>query len=693
MATFVDKLLIAIGVDPKEFINGTRRIDGAVDHTDAKIKELQHHAADSVKHMIMGLAAPLLATFSVGKVIQGYISDVAQVAEQTGAYSKKAEEARLKQAMLQRVTKEDIELYKRGREALVKFQIATADFGAALMRTAMPALKWLLDKLNGFTDWFSHNQSNIIRFLQVLASVITVALIPSVVKFTAALLKNPLAWVVMGIAALAIAIDDLIVYLQGGRSEFDAFWKWLGFTKGDTETLAKAMTWLKTSGMELAKGVAKVTAAFIGMKAVFSVIGMLQKAWQVFSLVVLANPIVAALSLVAVAAYMLYTRWDAVCEGAEALWEDLGDFMSSWGRGIKDGVMALGSDIADFFADFGQGIARDLRRIADFFSRAWDGIVNGASHVIGRIADVFSGIAHAVVNELRGIRDGAVAVFDSIADFASSTWQGMKDGASALVDDAASALGTLWQGMKDGAGAAVDSVHGAFDGVGSWFNTRWTEMREGASAVFDSLKTFASGAWSGIKGGASTLVDDIENVFNGLTSWFSNLWEKITGVFGSALDGIKSGLGSVADFLGIGGGDSKKQGNAGLSPEQFEKQKTEILKNRQAREAQGTQPIARASAAPVSRPVPITVQIQQAKMAVTPMALGMGRAQAVRAPAVNSSTVSNVRNSSTSSTVNDNRRQEVNITVNGNADSRTAQQIGTNVTDVFKSGAMSPVAG
>lgn len=602
MATLVDKLLIAIGVDPKEFINGTRRIDGAVDHTDAKIEELQHHAADSVKHMIMGLAAPLLAAFSVGKVIQGYISDVAQVAEQTGAYNKKAEEARLKQAMLQRVTKEDIELYKRGREALVKFQIATADFGAALMRTAMPALKWLLDKLNGFTDWFSHNQSNIIRFLQVLASVITVALIPSVVKFTAALLKNPLAWVVMGIMALAIAIDDLIVYLQGGRSEFDAFWKWLGFTKGDTETLAKAMNWLKTSGVELAKGVAKVTAAFIGMRAVFSVIGMLQKAWQAFSLAVLANPLVAALALLATAAVLLYTRWDEVCEGAEALWEDLGDALS-------------------------------------------------------------------------GI------------------WQGMKDGASALVDDASSALGTLWQGMKDGAGAAADSVHSAFDGIGSWFSGKWAEMREGASAVFDSLKTFADGAWSDIKGGASALVDDIESVFSGLTSWFSNLWEKITGVFDSALNGIKSGLGSVADFLGIGGGGNEKQGNTGLSPEQFEKQKAEILKDRQAREAQGLQPAARTSAAPVSRPAPITVQIQQAKMAVTPMALGMGRAQAVRAPAVNSSTVSNVRNSSTSSTVNDNRRQEVNITVNGNADSRTAQQIGANVTDVFKSGAMSPVAG
>ena len=43
------------------------------------------------RSIAMQIAGPLLAAFSVGKMVQGYISDVAQVAEQTGAYNKKLE--------------------------------------------------------------------------------------------------------------------------------------------------------------------------------------------------------------------------------------------------------------------------------------------------------------------------------------------------------------------------------------------------------------------------------------------------------------------------------------------------------------------------------------------------------------------------------------------------------------------------
>ena len=180
MAVFVDKLLIALGIDPRGAEQGLDRVNNSVDRTDAKLNGLKHKARGVARSIAMQIAGPLLAAFSVGKMVQGYISDVAQVAEQTGAYNKKLEEERLKKAQLQRVTKEDIELYKRGREAFVKFQIAMSDFSAMLMRRLMPFVKDLLDKLNRFTDWISHNSNNIIRFLTILASTITLALIPAV---------------------------------------------------------------------------------------------------------------------------------------------------------------------------------------------------------------------------------------------------------------------------------------------------------------------------------------------------------------------------------------------------------------------------------------------------------------------------------------------------------------------------------
>ena len=613
----VDKILIALGIDPKGAQEGLDRIDHHIDHTDNKIKNLQNHAKGAAKHMIMSLAAPLLAAFSVGKVIQGYISDVAQVAEQTGAYSKQLEEARLKQAMLQRVTKEDVELYKRGREALVKFQIATADFGAALVRTAMPALKWLLDKLNGFTDWFSHNQNNIIRFLQVLASVITVALIPSVVKFTAALLKNPLVWVAGLVLALAIAIDDLIVYLKGGRSEFDAFWKWLGLTKGDTETLTKAINWLKTSGVDLLKTIGKVTAAFVAMRAVASVLMTVQKAWNALSLSILANPIVLAIGLLIAAGWMLYKNWDGVCEGIAALLETL---TNAWQKAV------------DWTADLFQSIDDGAHALVNDAGEVWDGLVNRVSHAFGLMGNILSAF-HDVASEKMAAAGNAIgAAFAAVSDFVSDTWQGMKEGASALVDD-------------------------------------------------------------------------IENAFSGLTQWFSTLWGKITGIFDRALGKIKSGISSVTDALGIT--DSKREEREELAERTptdpgFERQKAAIIEMRRSKTGSYDtddylmqHPARRPGERNVTKGTLRTAdKVKALQEQMTAFSVGMQKAAGVKAAPVNSGSVSNVRNSTQKSTINnDNRRQEVNITINGNADRGTAQQIGTSVTDVFKSGAMSPVAG
>ena len=786
MAVFVDKLLIALGIDPRGAEQGLDRVNHSVDRTDARLDRLKHKAGGVARSIAMQVAGPLLAAFSVGKMVQGYISDIAQVAEQTGAYNKKLEEERLKKAQLQRVTKEDIELYKRGREAFVKFQIAMSDFSAKLMRTLMPFIKGLLDKLNQFTDWISHNSNNIIRFLTILASIITLALIPAVARFTAALLKNPLAWVALLVVALALAIDDLIVYLKGGRSEFDAFWKWLGFAKGDTETLTKAINWLKTSGVDLLKTIGKVTAAFVAMRAVASVLMVIQKAWNALSLSILANPIILAIGLLIAAGWMLYKNWDGVCEGIAALletvenaWQKAVDWTADLFQSIDDGAHALVADAGD----------------------AWDGLVNRVSHAFGLMGNILSAFHDAASEKMaaagdaiggaftsalntvngvwQGMKEGATAVGETIADafatavsaisdsmawagekidegltaigdFASDTWQDIKDGASALAENAGSAFGAMgaavapalgwiadkasgvWQDIKDGASAVVDGIENAFSGVTEWFSSLWDKI----TGVFTSALNAVSGVWQGMKDGASALVDDIENVFSGLTGWFSSLWDKITGIFDRAIGGIKSGIMSVTDALGIT--DSKREEREELAERtptdpEFERQKQAIIARRKKREqtqavqadnvpavktggAAERKPESREPAQPVrtgvsapavktekitekrtemrERIVPLVLRAHQAGQQVQQILAGAGRAQGVKTPAVNSGAVSNVRNSTQKSTINnDNRRQEVNITVNGNADTKTVGQIKDGVTGVFAQGAASPVMG
>ena len=524
MATIIDKVMIALGIDASGMQTGADesgkqidRVEKKADEAKAKLASIGQSVDDFGKKagkVLFQFVAPVLAAVSVGKMIGGYFSDVAAVAEATGAYNKTLEETRLKKAQLQRISKDDIEFYKKSREALVKFNIAMGDFAAAAMRSVMPAMEKMLGWLDKLTSWVSRNPDNIIRFLKILGTVVGTVLIPVFVRWAAVLLANPITWIVGLVLALALAIDDLVVYLKGGRSSLDALWKSMGLVKGDTETLNRLMGWLKDTGLSLAKALGVLLTGFTAFKAVTSIINGVKIAWTAFTASVWANPLVLALGLVALAAWMLYKNWDGVCEGAKALAEDIADFFTGWGRGIADGFFALSDDIAS----------------------AWDAVTDFFADLIGQGANALSDFVSLC-------SDKAAEAGDAISTGFSGTWQGIQDGAEALgsdigsaFDSALDAVGRVWQGMKDGAGAVVD---------------------------------------------------DIETAFSGLTSWFSSLWNKITGVFGSAIDGIKSKISGVAGMLGIEMGDSeeKKTGGGLLTPEEYEKQKQIALAGAKRREA------------------------------------------------------------------------------------------------------------
>lgn len=481
MATITDKILIALGIDARGMQTGADeagdqidRVEKKVDEAKEKLKGIGQSVDDFGKkagQVLFQFVAPVLAAVSVGKMIGGYFSDVAAVAEATGAYNKTLEETRLKKAQLQRISKDDIEFYKKSREALVKFNIAMGDFAAAAMRSVMPAMEKMIGWLGKVTDWVSRNPDNIIRFMRVLGAVVGTVLIPVFVRWAAVLLANPITWVVGMVIALALAIDDLIVYLKGGRSSLDSLWKAMGFVKGDTETLNRLMGWLKDTGLSLAKALGVLLTAFTAFKVVTSIINGVKIAWTAFTASVWANPLTLALGLVALAAWMLYKNWDDVCEGAKALGEDVADFFVSWGRGIADGFSALSDDIAS----------------------AWDAVTDFFADLIGQGANALSDFVSLC-------SDKAAEAGDAISTGFSGTWQGIQDGAEALgsdigsaFDSALDAVGGVWQGMKDGAGAVVDDIETAFSGLTSWFSSLWNKITGVFGSAIDGIKSKISG--------------------------------------------------------------------------------------------------------------------------------------------------------------------------------------------------------
>lgn len=240
MASIADQILIKMGLDSSQLEAGLNRSKQQIGATTQAMDKMGAKWASTAKMLTTTVLAPIAGFMSLGAVIKSYFSGVSQVAQLTGAYNTKMEEWRKKRAMLARYNREDIELYKKGREAVTKFQITMDDLSAKIMRSVSPAIKWLIDKLNDFSNWIDRNQNNIIRFLSVVAGTITALLIPSFIKLGIAMLTNPLTWIIGLLGVLILLIDDLVTYLRGGESALGVFWKPLiEYTKTAWEWLQK----------------------------------------------------------------------------------------------------------------------------------------------------------------------------------------------------------------------------------------------------------------------------------------------------------------------------------------------------------------------------------------------------------------------------------------------------------------------
>lgn len=398
MASIGNQILIKMGLDSSQLQKGLNQSKQEIKATGQAIDAMGAKWKATASMLTRTVIAPIAGFMSLGAVIKSYFSGVAQVAQLTGAYSQKMEEWRKKRAMLARYNREDIELYKKGREAVVKFQITMDDLSAKIMRSVSPAIKWLIDRLNDFSNWIDRNSQNIIRFFSVVAGVITAILIPSFLKLAVAMLTNPLTWIIALFGALILVIDDLVTYLRGGESALDDFWKMLGLTKGDTTLLTRAIEFLRENigklllgflglsvgikiftGLQTAlqslilysTGIAKVVAIF-GTLA--KVIGTCTLAALKFAAAMLANPItwivlgiVAAVVALGAAIWAVWKYWDQISAWISEKCEQISNWFKDIGKAIKKWFEDKIEAVSNTWTEFCQSLEDWYNRIIGWF--------------------------------------------------------------------------------------------------------------------------------------------------------------------------------------------------------------------------------------------------------------------------------------------------------------------------------------
>ena len=196
---------------------------------------------------------------------------------------------------------------------------------------------------------------------------------------------------------------------------------------------------------------------------IISVIGMVGKAMSFL----LTNPWVAIITMIAVAALLIWKNWDKVkayliqiwntiSSVAKAIWEPIKKFFVGIWNGIKDTAITVWNGIKSFF------------------STIWNGIKAVATAV-------WNGIKAFFVGWFNTIKTVATTIWTSIKNFFSTTWNGIKKVAS-----------TVWNGIKKAVLTPINALKSAL-------SKAWSGIKSKASSVWNSIKSTASSVWNGVK--------------------------------------------------------------------------------------------------------------------------------------------------------------------------------------------------
>lgn len=554
MATISDMIKIQLGLETAEFNKSLQKSKENIQKTSSELAKGADQVAGKAIGQIAGIArmvaAPLAGAMSIGSMIKSYFGGVAQVAQMTGAYSPQLDEWRKKRALLNRVTAEDIQLYKKSREALTKFQITLADISAKVMRQASPAFKYFVEKLEKVSEWMDAHSDDIVRFITVLAGVIATALTPALLKMAAALLFNPITWIVAALVGLAMVIDDLIVWLQGGESALDSFWAQFGSRE---QVLAKIQAAIKLT------------------------VATLESMWE-------------SLKAGVKAAVDWFGEFWSSCNGTERVVNTLKDVFHSVVQTVKD-VIAIWDALVDSMKKTG---------FLDDLANAFDGAL---SFILGAFKLFFSAL-QAIFGLIKGLLTGD---WGSFREAVSKAVESAEEAFSGLLKIIGSVLNQLWELSKEIFGrigssltgvifSAVEDVKNSLlsllASVQAIINRVEEQVQEILSKIVNSIKDTISDAIDGIKAAFTGLLDTVKTVL-------TQIWEMAKEIFDHIGTALKEALTPDLDKW------SKKLNPVNwFSDEADEKKESNTETDTRAESVAQTQPKAPAEAESETRTTP-----------------------------------------------------------------------------------------
>ena len=328
-------------------------------------------------------------------------------------------------------TQEDADTVKAYNVEMGKVKKGFIGVAGILFRMVLPAFTAITKYVGQFVNFLRRHQTAVKAFFVMIATVITAMLIPSFLAFARALMTNPITWVILAIAALALVIEDFIVWLDGGKSALDRFWRKLF---GDPETAKKNLEDVKQKAIEFAEMVYQkfqelvswirenpiFTATTLGIgvlgRIAPAVIGVLSTIANGFMMLgkavmfvgkmilnvakfMLANPILAAIMVVIAVLMDLYT-WATTGESAlEDLWTAL--------FGDPEHFMEIIDDCKKFFEDAWNTATK-------FVADKWQWLNGVVDSVCGAIKAAVSAVGDFIMSSIGSAIDWVIDKWNAL---------------------------------------------------------------------------------------------------------------------------------------------------------------------------------------------------------------------------------------------------------------------------------------
>lgn len=345
-------------------------------------------------------------------------------------------------------TKEDADAVKAYNVAMGGLKKGFMGIAGTLFRMIMPALTAVTKYIGQFVSFLRKHQTLIKVFFTMIAGLVTGLLIPAFVQFGKALLRNPFTWVILAIAGIALVIEDLIVWMEGGKSALDDFWTSLF---GDRENAKKIFEDIKTKAMEMVNDIQsgferlkKVLSNHQGFLKIVGGIGLaagviktvlipaimgIGKAFSVLGKALMGNPITAAIMVIITLLLDLMSYAETGESTFDSLWnaifgspEEASQALAMVGE-IVEGIGIIALAVAKWWietwAEMAQRIVKLINDAIDWVQKKWDSLPPGVKSIIDTIAGFIEGLASTIRSAIGSAIDWALAKFRMLRDMAS----------------------------------------------------------------------------------------------------------------------------------------------------------------------------------------------------------------------------------------------------------------------------------